>query len=123
MVSADLNGLKQTNDRLGHSAGDRLIRRAAEALEECLQPWGDVYRTGGDEFFAILQNVDEGHWENLRKELDHSIARINERESIFLSIAVGAADLENGNINKAIQLSDQRMYAEKERQHKALGDV
>lgn len=123
VVSADLNGLKQTNDRLGHSAGDRLIRRAAEALSECFQPWGDVYRTGGDEFFALLQNVDEEHWIHLKEQLDKTIEKTNEGESIFLSMAVGVAVLENGNINKAIQLSDQRMYEEKERQHRAMGDI
>ena len=123
VVSADLNGLKQTNDRLGHSAGDRLIRRAARALEESFAPCGQVYRTGGDEFFAILTGVNEQRWTDIKKTLDSTIQKMNETDDMYLSIAVGAAFVENGNINRAIQLSDQRMYAEKEKQHQAMNDI
>ena len=123
VVSADLNGLKQTNDRLGHSAGDRLIRRAAKALEDGLGPYGEVFRTGGDEFFAVLMDVDEAKWKTVREELYKIIREMNETDNMFLSIAIGEAVLENGNINKAIQLSDQRMYADKERQHKIMKDI
>ena len=52
----DLNGLKEVNDDLGHSAGDQLICRAAEYLR---QTFSDrVYRTGGDEF-VVVDNLME----------------------------------------------------------------
>ena len=47
----DLNGLKQTNDALGHSAGDVLIQQMAARLEA--QFPGQVYRIGGDEFLVL----------------------------------------------------------------------
>jgi len=44
---ADLNGLKEVNDTLGHQAGDALIRRAAEVLKASLEPGQTVARIGG----------------------------------------------------------------------------
>ena len=123
VVSADLNGLKQTNDNMGHLAGDRLIRLAAKALSDSLRPYGTVYRTGGDEFFALLEGVDESDWKRLKESLHRKLDSIGEKENISLSIALGAASLTEGDINRAIQLSDQRMYEEKERQHFAAESI
>lgn len=53
----DLNGLKETNDHLGHGAGDALLRRAAEQLQQHFS--GKVYRTGGDEFVVVDGVLDQ----------------------------------------------------------------
>lgn len=53
----DLNGLKETNDRMGHSAGDELLCRAAGELRKV---FGDrAYRTGGDEFVVVDDTLEE----------------------------------------------------------------
>ena len=57
----DLNGLKEINDQLGHSAGDILLRQAAEQLVRIFQ--GRVYRTGGDEFVVIDDALQEQAFE------------------------------------------------------------
>ena len=54
----DLNGLKATNDKLGHSAGDELIRRTAKHIRQRFQ--GRAYRIGGDEFVIIDEGAPEG---------------------------------------------------------------
>lgn len=58
IVFGDVNGLKRANDEEGHVAGDRLLRRAAKAMQ---QFWGDeyVYRAGGDEFVVLLPGISE----------------------------------------------------------------
>ena len=48
----DLNNLKETNDRLGHAAGDSLIRGAAQCIQSAFAGKGKCYRIGGDEFAA-----------------------------------------------------------------------
>jgi diguanylate cyclase (GGDEF)-like protein len=55
----DLDCFKQVNDRLGHQAGDRLLRTAAAAWEAELRSGGTIGRYGGDEFVAILPGVGE----------------------------------------------------------------
>ena len=53
IVSCDVDGLKQINDRDGHAAGDEAITRTAAALAELLGPTAYVCRFGGDEFVAL----------------------------------------------------------------------
>jgi diguanylate cyclase (GGDEF)-like protein len=56
VVAVDINGLKQTNDRLGHAAGDRLIQSVAQRLQRAFaqMPESLVARVGGDEFTVLV---------------------------------------------------------------------
>ena len=51
-IYMDLNGLKRCNDCFGHAAGDTLICRAADALNDVFP--GEACRIGGDEFGGHL---------------------------------------------------------------------
>lgn len=53
-ISLDLNGLKQTNDKMGHSAGDELICAASSCMKFAFASYGKIYRIGGDEFVVLL---------------------------------------------------------------------
>ena len=50
----DLNGLKATNDTLGHPAGDQVIKHFAELLQKAIRGSDVAVRMGGDEFLAVL---------------------------------------------------------------------
>ena len=52
----DLNGLKEINDRYGHEKGDEAIIAAASALRQAFED-GKLYRIGGDEFVAIVEDT------------------------------------------------------------------
>lgn len=56
VLSCDLNGLKRTNDTMGHEAGDKFIIKVAENLAEIFG-YNYVYRMGGDEFVAVDINL------------------------------------------------------------------
>ena len=104
----DLNGLKETNDHLGHSAGDDLICRAARQLR---QVFGDkVYRTGGDEFVVLdTESGEEEFW---------AAARLARRrmEDARVSCSVGVSWRSGrGSVREQYDEADRQMYEEKRR--------
>jgi diguanylate cyclase (GGDEF)-like protein len=60
LVMLDLVGLKQTNDTLGHQAGDQRLQSFATKLAGLIRRGDDAYRIGGDEFAVILKRT--GAW-------------------------------------------------------------
>jgi diguanylate cyclase (GGDEF)-like protein len=71
-VSMDINGLKVVNDTLGHDAGDELIKGASSCFRSALKFYGNVYRTGGDEFIGIIQ-ASPREVEDIKQVLDEKI--------------------------------------------------
>lgn len=113
-VEADLNDLKKTNDNLGHEAGDELIQRAANLLRDCFSSKGHVYRTGGDEFYALLYGVTEAQWPEMEKQFFAELQKRNEKSLLPLSIAMGHAFMD-ADIEKCLRQADKQMYIHKDR--------
>ena len=105
----DLNGLKTVNDTSGHSAGDKLLSRAASLLKLA---FGDheIYRAGGDEFVVFCPGIT-------KKDFDRQTAQLRALAdaSDDVSFAVGTVWLSGDyDINRAMQTADARMYEDKE---------
>jgi diguanylate cyclase len=68
----DLNGFKPVNDKLGHVAGDRLLKIVARRLVQRLRETDTVARLGGDEYALIIENLAKPEHAGLvaRKVLD-----------------------------------------------------
>jgi diguanylate cyclase (GGDEF)-like protein len=54
LLLIDLDGLKQTNDQLGHAAGDLVLKLFAERVQKAIRGSDLAVRLGGDEFMALL---------------------------------------------------------------------
>ena len=114
IVMADVDGLKTTNDTLGHAAGDQLLREATLVLTSIFRTEDILARIGGDEFSALLPGTDSNTVEQIvirikDKMIEHN--RVFPDSPVHLSL--GAATAEKDNLTSMFTLADQRMYADK----------
>ena len=108
IVFADLNGLKQMNDNQGHSAGDKLIKDAANILKEVFKKH-EIYRAGGDEFMVLLRDTTLEYLEESARQIKELAA-----ETDTVSFAVGVCLEENSQkIYDAMKTADVNMYEDK----------
>ena len=114
VVSIDLNGLKQVNDNDGHDAGDRLLVRAAEILQEYFDS-RDLYRSGGDEFLVITDRMPRGLFERNVEKLKADVEKNAE-----VSFAIGSF-WSDGTVDilTAFRDADQTMYADKRKYYQS----
>ena len=111
----DLNGLKKTNDNLGHEAGDYLITVFAKTIFNLSETHRFAYRIGGDEFVLIIENPRVNEKELVLTEWRQSMESMNRSSKIPISASVGYAVGKGMEIENLITQADQMMYAEKTR--------
>ncbi|MBO4539412.1 MAG: GGDEF domain-containing protein, partial [Clostridia bacterium] len=78
----DINGLKSINDNFGHEVGDTIISDAASVIKQVFDQ-KRVFRIGGDEFLAILENVDQTALKEMIAELDEKVAEFNKTDRAY----------------------------------------
>jgi len=121
MLLIDADSFKQLNDSIGHLAGDRCLKRIAEAAMEAATRPGDVVaRFGGDEFVVILPNTDNlGAAEvgrQIRANLYRRNAALNGNPEGLMTISVGCATVTpkpEEQSTTLIQIADEALYIAK----------
>lgn len=115
VISMDVNGLKAQNDLLGHAKGDELIIGASLCMTAVLGEYGKVFRTGGDEFVAILDKEHppiEQLIDNIKMMGANRRGRYNESVSVSCGFASSNGDYES-MLSETLQKADERMYEDK----------
>lgn len=118
VVMLDCNKLKQINDAFGHEKGDIYLQTATRVI--CgVFAHSPVFRVGGDEFVAILQNGDFDKREELFQTFDERAAEINafarnawERVSVAKGIAIYDPEIDPG-VDSVLRRADENMYVNK----------
>jgi diguanylate cyclase (GGDEF)-like protein/putative nucleotidyltransferase with HDIG domain len=88
LLAFDLDGLKRVNDIEGHPAGDAFIKTVAACIRDALAESGTVYRTGGDEFMALLPTCRG--WQALT--VAHRIQRLASEATGKRALSIGVTE-------------------------------
>ena len=117
LLLLDLDGFKEVNDSLGHSAGDDLLRLAGARLAGVLRTGDLLARLGGDEFAVLLTDtdlVDAGAKAvELRERLRDPFPVEGIRLHIGVSIGIASAPVPAGTVSELLRHADVAMYEAK----------
>jgi len=118
VLMIDLDRFKTINDSFGHSCGDRALQQLGQSLLASLRPTDIVGRWGGDEFLAIVRNVNQEVLNGLAKRCAVLASRTsvlsNDERMISLSISVGGALMQPGETaEQLIERADEQMFQNK----------
>jgi diguanylate cyclase (GGDEF)-like protein/PAS domain S-box-containing protein len=92
LILIDLDNFKLVNDTAGHQAGDRVLVRLAELLQESLRPQDVLARFGGDEFAVVLHDVSEQEARQVGERILRHVAEnrfASDGEPFRLTLSIG----------------------------------
>lgn len=114
VLAIDLDGFKQVNDRLGHDAGDAVLREVAYAMRKTLRGFDLLYRTGGDEFLVLLPGGNERDARRLAEDLRIAVERLDgDCAGVTLSLGIAAATGAEVRVAEMQAAADRALYAAK----------
>ena len=117
LVFIDIDGLKDTNDKYGHDAGDNMLIDTVNIIRNNIRKSDMVFRWGGDEFVIILEGVGDAA-ERVMQKIQSGITEFNEKYNLpyKLSFSYGITEFDNeseDDIDAIINRADKLMYQQK----------
>jgi len=118
VILCDLDEFKEVNDAHGHLAGDMVLREAAGVLRSCLRATDVLGRYGGEEFLAVLPQIDltsaRQAAERLRQGLEAHAVRLSSGAAVRITGSFGVATWDEltsaATVDLLVSLADRRLY-------------
>lgn len=122
LVFADVNGLKQINDQLGHDVGDKALESFATRVASVIRKKDLFARIGGDEFVIACKVRDNSAAQIIAQRLNNAVNVEQAEGPAKLSCSFGVLALPNGltAIDEELKKADKLMYFAKKRQAGAV---
>jgi diguanylate cyclase (GGDEF)-like protein len=120
VMFVDLDRFKEVNDRLGHAAGDELLRHAAARMRSCLRDEDTVARLGGDEFGLLLPHISgiDGAVQVARRIVDafgEPVELAGQPVVVSPSVGISLFPQDGDDAEAILEGADAAMYRAKER--------
>ncbi len=110
LAFVDVDGLKTTNDSLGHAAGDQLLRETVDSIRANIRSYDLIIRFGGDEFLCALHDASEAEAAARFSLVNADLAATRQA-----SVTVGLAELEPDDaLEDLVSRADEAMYRERQ---------
>lgn len=113
----DLNGLKRTNDTLGHSYGDLMLIEFTNILKKHFEN-NQIYRISGDEFVIIRPSITKEEFSALMTQVISDVKQKNNLASVGFIWKPNVTD-----IRRRVQQAEEIMYVEKQRYYEETKTV
>jgi len=118
LLLLDLDDLKGINDRLGHMAGNRALKRLAAVLKEQCRGTDLAARYGGDEFAVVLIDSSLPMAEQVARRIEQRLQADAETPLLNVSIGIGLYPDDGRNAQELLEKTDRQLYQCK-KAHKA----
>jgi len=111
----DIDHFKQINDRIGHQAGDEVLRGVAGRVKAELRLSDSLGRFGGEEFVVLLTDTEPEDAVNVAERIRMSIAEqplvLSSGQKLDVTISVGVAALPQEESHSAVEASARQLVA------------
>ena len=120
ILFADLDGLKNINDRFGHSAGDQALRTVGQALKAVCRRGEICARFGGDEFLVFAADKTEAECDAFADAIRAELTCRNQQGDAPFSVSVSigcclTVPAPDSTVFGIVSEADQQMYKEKKK--------
>lgn len=117
-LMVDIDHFKRVNDRLGHLAGDTVLKMVARVANDCMRRTDYLGRYGGEEFLLICPNTDAREAAILAERIraaTEALKGTGKKKSHKVTVSIGVAQLGNDKevVKDLIAAADRAMYRAK----------
>jgi diguanylate cyclase (GGDEF)-like protein len=117
LLLLDLDDLKTINDKYGHLAGNRALKRLSEAIKEQSRATDLAARYGGDEFAIVLIDADPGMANRIAQRVESALRNDREQPTLRASIGISIYPEDGRTAAELLQAADRHLYQRKKAAH------
>lgn len=114
LLLCDIDNFKRVNDRLGHSAGDEVLREVSHTMRTNLRAGDSIYRVGGEEILVVLPGATKVDALGVAERLRLAV-RERRPAGVSVTVSIGVAVAQHGPLDsdELVGLADSALYSAK----------
>ncbi|MFQ5660561.1 MAG: GGDEF domain-containing protein [Gammaproteobacteria bacterium] len=117
LIILDIDKFKHINDAYGHIAGDVILKRVADCIQECVRGSDIIYRYGGEEFVVLLRNTRKPGATRLAERIRESVESMHFKYDDFkvrITISAGLSSFKKSDsVKNLLERCDSALYQAK----------